>query len=127
MNPVIDLIIRIKNGYLARRDIIESPYSKFRGEVLKKLVGLGYVKTFKVSTDKIKSMKITLSYEEGVAAFTDVKIYSTPGRKWYVTAKDLKPVLGGLGFSILSTPQGILTNIEARKQKVGGELLFDIW
>lgn len=126
-SPIIDLIIRLKNGYLARREMIESPYSIYREQVLKKLVALGYIKGFKVAGDKVKKIRIELLYPEGVPVFTDVKIYSTPGRKWYVAAKDIKQVLGGLGVSLVSTPQGILTGKEAKAKKVGGELLFDIW
>ncbi len=126
-NGIIDLVIRIKNGYLARRDTITSPYSKFRVEILKKLVELGFVKEFTVNDEAKKEITITLSYTQGDPAFTDVKICSRPGRRWYVTGHDLKPVLSGMGFSVISTSKGILTNIEAKKAKIGGELLFDIW
>lgn len=126
-DPIIDLIIRIKNGYLASRETIESPYSIYRDKVIKKLMQLKYIKGYKVTGDKIKNMTIELSYKDTVPAVTDVKLYSTPGRRWYVSYSDLKLVMGGLGYSIISTPQGILTNIEAKKKKLGGELLFSIW
>ncbi len=127
MNAVTDLIIRIKNGYMAGRDTIESPYSKYRGELLAKLKKLRYVKEYSVTGETIKTVSIVLNYQDGLPAVTQVKIFSTPGRRWYVSSKDLKPVLGGMGYSLLSTPQGILTNIEAKKKQVGGELLFNIW
>lgn len=127
MSAITDLIIRVKNGYMSGRDSIESPYSKYREEVLKKLVSLGYIKEYSVSGEVIKTMTITLSYKDGVPALTEVKIFSTPGRRWYISTKELKPVLGGMGYSLLSTPQGILTHIEAKKLNVGGELLFNIW
>jgi small subunit ribosomal protein S8 len=95
--------------------------------VIEKLAKLGYVKGYKIEGDKVKKIIIDLAYDAGASKFTDVKIYSTPGRRWYIKSKELRPVLGGLGFSILSTPDGILTNIEARKKNIGGELLFDIW
>jgi small subunit ribosomal protein S8 len=127
-HPIIDLIIRLKNGYGAQRQEVESPHSNFREEVLKKLVEIGYVKKYTVTGDKVKTLHITLQYDEAYSpALTDVKIYSKPGRRWYVAMKELKPVLGGLGYSILSTPKGILTHVEAKKNKVGGELLFSIW
>lgn len=126
-NSIIDLVIRIKNGYMAAKDKIESPHSVFKAEILKKLKALNYIKDYRVEGDKIKNISIVLLYKQGQAIFTDVKIYSKPGRKWYVAAKELKPVLGGLGVSILSTPVGILTNNEAKKKNIGGELLFDIW
>ncbi len=120
-------MIRIKNGYQARREHIESPYSKLPEEIVKKLKALGYITNYQVEGDKVKKMTIYLTFKEGVPAFTDVKIYSKPGRRWYAAATELKPVLGGLGYSLISTPQGILTNIEARKKNMGGELLFAIW
>ena len=126
-SPITDLVIRIKNGYLARRELIEAPYSTMRVEVLKKLKDLGYLKEFNIEGDKVKKINITLEYKSGVPAVTDVKIYSKPGSRWYVRSKDLRPVLGNLGVSLLSTPNGVLTNREAKSQNIGGELLFDIW
>jgi small subunit ribosomal protein S8 len=126
-NSIIDLVIRIKNGYAARRDQIDSPHSNFREEVLKKLESLGYIKKYTVSGDVVKSIDITLSYENNMPAVVDVKLFSKPGRRWYTGAKKLKPVLGGMGVGILSTPKGIMTNKEARQKKIGGELLFEIW
>ncbi|MEO6508899.1 MAG: 30S ribosomal protein S8 [Patescibacteria group bacterium] len=127
MSAITDLIIRVKNGYMAGRDTIESPYSKYREQVIQKLIALRYVKDYSVTGDIKKTMSINLVYKNGAPALTEVKIFSTPGRRWYVAAKDLKPVLGGLGYSLVSTPLGILTHIEAKKKNVGGELLFNIW
>lgn len=126
-NKVIDLIVRIKNGYMARRDTIKSPHSVFREAVLKKLVQVGLIRDFVVSGEKIKTIEVTLLYKEGQPALTDIELFSKPGRRYYVAYKELKPVLGGLGYGLLSTPKGILTNYEAKKQKVGGELLFNVW
>lgn len=126
-NSVIDLIIRIKNGYMAKREFIESPYSRFKEELVKKLVSLKFVKAYAVSGELKKTMKIELTYEEGSPAVTDVEIFSKPGRRFYITHNKLKPVLSGYGYSILSTSKGILTNKEAEKERIGGELLFNIW
>lgn len=126
-DPVLDLIIRIKNGYMSGRDTIESPHSKFREEVAKKLLSLKYLKSYEVSGEKVKKMTIELLYNEAAPAVTDVKIFSRPGRRWYVSTSEIKSVLGGLGYSIISTSQGIMSNVEAKKKKLGGELLFSIW
>lgn len=126
-SSILDLIIRVKNGYAARRETISSPYSKFREEVLKKLQELGYIKDYEVSGDVVKNIEINLSYEGSMPAVTDVRLFSKPGRRWYTGSKKLKPVLGGLGVGILSTPKGIMTNKEARHKHIGGELLFEIW
>lgn len=128
MSPIVDLIIRIKNGYMSGRERIESPYSRFREDVLSKLKRLKYISDYTVTGDKVKHVSIELSYDEELQpAVNDVKIISKPGQRMYTAAKDLKPVLSGMGYAILSTPDGILTNIEAKKNNVGGELLFYIW
>lgn len=126
-NSVIDLIIRIKNGYLAKKDQVVSPYSKFKEEVLKKLKTLKFIKDYSLNKEKFNEITIELLYQEGVPALTDVQIFSKPGQKFYVSYKDLKPVMSGYGYSILSTSKGILTNKEAKQQRLGGELLFNIW
>ena len=127
-NSIIDLLIRIKNGYLARKENVTSPHSMFKESIVKKLESLGYVKSYSITKQGVKKeIKMVLVYEEGVPLFTQVKIFSRPGRRWYVTKKEMKPVLGGLGYAIVSTPQGILTSIEAKQKQVGGELLFEIW
>lgn len=126
-NSFIDLIIRIKNGYLARKDQITVLYSRFNERILRKLKELKFIKDFQVRGELKKQITVELLYKDKIPALTDVKIYSKPGQRYYVSYRELKPVLNGLGYSILSTPKGILTNIEAKKMKVGGELLFDIW
>ena len=126
-NSFIDLLIRLKNGYLASKETVESPYSHFREEILIVLKKIHFIKDFVTEGKLKKVLKIELSYPEGKPVLTDIKIISKLGQRFYVSYKDLKPVLGGYGYSILSTPKGIMTNIEARKNKLGGELLFKIW
>jgi len=126
-NSFIDLIIRIKNGYMAKRETIVSPYSKFREEIIKKLKELNYLKDFQIEGDKVKKINIELFYKDGVPAITDVKLISKLGRKVYVSYRDLKSVVSGMGYSILSTSKGIMTDRQAKKEKIGGELLFNIW
>lgn len=113
---------------MSGREQISSPYSRFREDILKKLKKLNYIKDYSVTGETVKEISIELSYdEESQPAVNDVRIISKPGQRMYTAAKDLKPVLSGMGFAILSTPDGILTNIEAKKNNVGGELLFYIW
>lgn len=126
-NSVVDLAIRIKNGYLAKKEEIVAPYAKFTEEVLKKLKSLGYVGDYKVEGEEVKNILITLIYKKDESPFTDVAIFSKPGRRYYVSYRDLKPVMSGFGHSIISTPAGILTDKEAKLKKTGGELLFNIW
>lgn len=127
-NSIIDLLIRIKNGYLAKNENVVSPHSTFKEAVVKKLEALGYIKSHTITKDGVKKqIQMVLVYDEGVPAFTDLKIFSKPGRRWYVTKKDMKQVLGGLGYGVVSTPKGLLTSMEAKQQQIGGELLFEIW
>jgi len=125
-NSFIDLIIRIKNGYLARKEKVEVLRSNFNLRILKKLKELKYIKDYSEKEDG-KKIEVELLYKNNQPALTDVKIHSKMGRRIYRGYRELKPVLNGLGFSIISTSKGILTNVEAKKLKVGGELLFDIW
>ncbi len=112
---------------MARKETIVSSYSRFKEEILAKLKKLGFIKEYKVEGDKVKKISVDLLYEKNLPAVTDVKIFSKPGQRHYVQYKNLKPVLGGFGYAILSTPKGIKTNKEAKKEKTGGELLFNIW
>ena len=126
-NSIIDLIIRIKNGYMARKATIESPHSRYKESILKKLMSLKFIEAYSVEGEIKKNIIINLKYEEGNPAITDVKIYSKPGMRLYISYKNLKPVLSGFGYSVLSTSKGIMTNREAKKAKLGGELLFSFW
>ena len=126
-DPIIDLIIRIKNAYRTKNETLEMPHSSYREAVLKKLQDLRYIKSYSVEGNIVKTIEVELIYTKGVPALTDVKLVSKPGKREYVSYKDLKSVMNGMGVSFLSTPKGILTNREARKEKLGGELLFLIW
>lgn len=124
---IADLIIRLKNGYHASKPSVEARYSGFAMAVLEKLKNLGFIEDYKVTDDK-RAISVKLQYdEEHVSRFTDVEVVSRPGQRRYVGSQDLKPVLSGFGYSILSTPKGIMTNVEAKKANMGGELLFKIW
>lgn len=126
-NSIIDLVIRIKNGYMSRKPVILSPHSVYKEAILKKLTALKFIESYLVEGEIKKNITITLKYEEGNPAIQDMKIYSKPGMRLYISYKNLKPVLSGFGYSILSTSKGIMTNIEAKKAKLGGELLFSFW
>lgn len=127
MNPIVDIIIRLKNAYMTRNESVSSPYSVYRVSVLEKLKKLGYIADYSVSGDIKKTIQVQLKYTEGVPALTDVEIASTSGNRTYVSYKDVKSVMSGMGYSLISTSRGILTNRELKKMKLGGELLFSIW
>jgi small subunit ribosomal protein S8 len=124
-----DLIIRLKNAGAVGKDTVSLPYSKLREAVLTKLVEAGYIEatTTKGKAVQEKTLEVTLRYENGEHRINGVKRVSKPGRRLYTKVADLHPVKFGKGHLILSTPAGILTNVEAKEKKVGGEQLFIIW
>lgn len=127
MNPIIELIINIKNGYMSRKEEISMPHSKYKQVVAEKLKALGFIGEVSVVGEIKKTMKIQLKYTEGEPVLTGVQIHSKAGKREYAPYKKLKRVLGGMGYSFLSTPKGIMTDKEAKKSKLGGELLFSLW
>lgn len=126
-NSIIDLIIRIKNGYMVKKENVSTPYSRFKEELLKKLKQLKFIKDYHVEGKIKKTAEIELLYYDNQPALTGLIIHSKPGRRSYVSSRRLRSVLGGLGVSLISTSKGIMTNRQARKEKIGGELLFSIW
>lgn len=113
---------------MAGKEVIDAPYSTYREQVLKKLKDLHYIKQYELLGDgAIKYFRVTLQYPNGTPAVTGVKVFSKPGRRWYTKVNKLTSVLGGMGYGIVSTPKGILTHVEAKKRKLGGELLFNVW
>ena len=128
MKLLIDSLIRIKNGYLAKKDFVVIFYSRLIEAIVDILKREQYIKDYQIEeNNKKKLIKVFLLYQEKKPVLTNVEIVSRPGRRIYVKIKDLTPVLGGLGIAVLSTPKGVLTDKQARKEKVGGELLFKVW
>lgn len=128
--PVHDLLIRIKNAYMARRTIVDGVvYSKFKANILDLLKQYGFVKDFSIQgTDSKKEISIELKkVVNPVNDIPSVKFYSRPSRPWYVGYKDLKSVAGGKGLGIISTNQGLLPAHVAKQKKLGGELIAEIY
>ena len=113
---------------MAKKSEITVPGSKMRAAVLEKLILAGYVQSYSVEEDgPKKTFVVKLRYDKQRKYFTDIKIISKPGQREYVKAKDIPIVLNGLGTTIVSTTSGLMTGSEARKARLGGELLFSIW
>jgi len=127
-SPVIDTIIRIKNGYQAQKNSVEVPFSKLISSVMEILKKEGYIQSFteNIETSR-KKIAVELLYKDGVSPLHGLKIISKPGKRMYSKTKDLKRVLGGLGIAIISTPKGIMTDKQAKKSNLGGEVLFILW
>lgn len=128
-DPVSDLITRLKNAGAVKHAVVSLPYSNFKMAIAEKLKEAGYVGAVDKKGKKVKkTLEIVLKYTEaGVAHIQDVKRISKPGRRIYKGADQIMRVRYGHGALILSTPKGIKTDREARKEKVGGEALFQIW
>lgn len=127
-DPIGDFISRIKNAVLAQHETINLPYSKLRESLAGILKKEGYLTDFSVETShQFPELVLTLKYIGKQAAVTDVRRMSKPGRRLYVAANQIPRALGGYGVTIVSTNKGVLTDADARKLNVGGELLCQIW
>lgn len=127
-DPIADLLIRIKNAYLARLTSLTVPYSKIKEEIAKVMQANGYLAEVAVAGEKSKKeLAIKLLYKDGVPAITDVVRESSPGLRRYVKKDKLNKLLTGVGIVILTTPKGIKTAKEAKKQGVGGEIICKVW
>jgi small subunit ribosomal protein S8 len=127
-DPIADFIVQLKNAGAAGRFNIAVPYSKLKYAVAEKLVACGYLKgATKRGKKARKALEVELNVHSGKASIAGVERVSKPGRRMYTSAARILPVRQGKGVLVLSTPKGILTDREARKEHVGGEILFKIW
>lgn len=128
-DPIADMLTRIKNGYLARKENVAIPYSKIKEEIGRILTNEGYVTSFKTKEEKskVKIINITLKYENKIPVLTEIKRISKPGLRVYKDKNNLPRVLSGLGIAIISTPKGLMTEKEAKKQNLGGEIICKLW
>lgn len=125
---VSDMLIRLKNAYMAKHDVVEMPATKLRENIANLLVERGFVTSVERIENKPQDiLRVQLRYIRGKAAMVDIKRVSKPGRRLYATAEKLPKVLGGYGMSVISTSQGVLSDAQAREKSIGGEILFKIW
>lgn len=124
MDPVADALIRIKNGYQVGKATVTIRFSKLILKLAKLLEKEGYLSEVE---QKSQEIIVTLKYRSRVPVLTDIKRVSKPSLRVYKGVKDLPRVLNGLGIAIISTPKGLMTDRQARKLKVGGEVLALIW
>jgi small subunit ribosomal protein S8 len=128
-DPIADMLTRIRNGALARHERVEMPHSKLKEHVAGVLKSAGYLDDVRVGEDvEPKVLILVLRYGRDKASAIDgLRRVSTPGRRVYVRHDRIARVCSGMGISILSTSRGVMTDREARKQRVGGELLCEVW
>ena len=129
-DPIADYLTRVRNAYLAGKKVVEIPSSKMKMAITKILCEKGYILSYKVEeTVPQSTIKIALKYhpQTKAAAIKKIARISTPGLRKYTDVKDMPRVLNGLGIVILSTSHGVMTDKEAREQKIGGEVLCYIY
>jgi small subunit ribosomal protein S8 len=127
-DPIADFLARLRNAARAHRGDVSVPYSRMKEEIARILKQEGYISEFEVDTQsKPSQIKVTMKFVNRIPALTGLKRMSKPGLRKYVSSNDIPRVLGGMGVAILSTSRGIVTGREARKERVGGELLAVIW
>ena len=129
-DPIADMLTRIRNANTAKHDTVDVPSSKMKVAIADILLNEGFIEKYDIVEDgNFKTMHITLKYgvDKNEKVITGIKRISKPGLRVYAGKENLPTVLGGLGIAILSTNQGIITDKEARKLQVGGEVLAFVW
>ena len=128
-DPIGDMFARIRNGQMRNLNSVEIPSSNFRKNILEILKNEGYIKDFFIekTVNNKTSLRISLKYYEGDPVIKEIKRISKPGRRVYSRANSIPKVMNGLGLAILSTPKGVMSDIEARKQNVGGEIICRVF
>jgi len=128
MYPISDMLNRIINAQKVLHPAVEVPFSNFKYEIAKILEKSGFVEKIEKKGRKTnRSLEITLRYQEQIPAISGVKMISKPGQRIYLDYRKIKKVKGGFGMAIISTSKGLMTNKEARKQKIGGEIICEVW
>lgn len=127
-DPIADMLSRIRNGNLAKHKSVEVPASNIKKDLAQILLDEGYIKGFNVTEDdKQGIITIDLKYVDEQRVISGLKRISKPGRRVYVSAQDVPQVLNGLGTAIISTSKGMMTDKNARKETVGGEVICYVW
>ena len=129
-DPIADMLTRIRNANTAKHDTVDVSSSKMKLAIAKILLDEGYIKSYELIDDgNFKNIHITLKYgaDKNEKIITGIKRISKPGLRVYASKEELPRVLGGLGVAIISTNQGVITDKEARKLQVGGEVLAYVW
>jgi len=131
-DPIADMLTRIRNGLMARHASVQIPFSKIKVEIARILKEEGFIEEYTVTESKPGNLlEVTLKYygsrRDRRPVITNIERVSKPGRRVYRNRKDLPRVLSGTGIAIVTTPRGVMTAQEARRQRVGGEVLCYVW
>ena len=128
VNTITDMFNRIKNAQMVKKPTVLVPFSGINYEIGRLLAERGFIDKVEKKGKKIKKfIEIALKYTDKVPAISGIKTISKPGQRIYISSREIKPVKGGYGMAIISTSKGVMTDKEARKQKLGGELICQVW
>jgi small subunit ribosomal protein S8 len=128
MDTIADMLNRIRNAQAVLHPTVDVPFSNLKYEIAKILAKHGFIEKVERKGKKVKKyLEITLKYQDKKPAISGLKRISKPGQRIYLDSLKIRKVRGGYGLSIISTSKGLMTNREARKQKIGGEVLCEIW
>ena len=128
-DPIADFLARIRNALQADHDVVAMPHSRFKAELARILTEQGYIEGWSVEPARVgQELRVALKYTEDRApAISGIQRVSKPGRRTYVSATEVPKVQGGMGTTIVSTSQGVMSDSSAKEKKVGGEVLCQIW
>jgi small subunit ribosomal protein S8 len=128
-DPIGDMIARIKNAQLRNHKMIKLPSSKFKTKIAEVLKNEGFIIDYKIESKESNTydLLINLKYNSGSPVISTIERISKPGRRIFSSAQSLPKINNGLGIAIISTPKGVMTDIEARKQKLGGEIICKVF
>ena len=126
-DPIGDMLTRIKNAQARNHNKVSLPSSKFKAKIADVLKSEGYIIDYKVNDEKKPSIEINLKYNLGNPVINTIERISKPGRRIFSSANSLPKINNGLGIAIVSTPQGVMTDIDARKKKLGGEIICKVF
>ena len=127
-DPIGDMLARIKNSQLRNHKKVEMPSSNFKSKIAEVLKNEGYIIDYKVSSEEKKpTLVIELKYSSGAPVISSIQRVSKPGRRIFSSAESLPKINNGLGIAIVSTPKGVMTDIDARKNKIGGEIICKVF
>ena len=127
-DPIGDMLARIKNSQLRNHKKVELPSSKFKIKIADVLKNEGYIIDYKTSSEEKKpTLEILLKYNSGTPVISSIQRISKPGRRIFSSAESLPKINNGLGIAIISTPKGVMSDIDARKQKIGGEIICKVF
>ena len=126
-DPIGDMLARIKNAQARNHNNVSLPSSKFKAKIADVLKSEGYIIDYKINDEKKPSIEINLKYNSGNPVINTIERISKPGRRIFSSASSLPKINNGLGIAIISTPQGVMTDVDARKKKLGGEIICKVF